>query len=364
MKKFLVLAIISLLAAQAYSQREYRVKNRYFPVAIDESLDGVWEAPESSSDDRADSVYIYKTGLPDFYDLEVPDLELKMKSLWYDTKVFFLFRHLDDSLVNGYINDGMDVDTDLKEGLENRDATAVYLFLDNTTTRLYDTSSMYHNGSYADSIAWFRFVWGANEVEGALRGEAINSLEDLGGEMIQWSDGRYRYAKFSIDIHKISSVYANDSLKYNSVGFEVELTENDKDSYFESPFGIQTRAFWSNDLDSVPMEPRNVLKWGQLTFTYGDTCISCIEATGIYQPTTYFAKIFPNPASVRISAQLDGHYEAQYRIFSLMGQQMLSGTLVGRDNSIELDELESGTYYINIITSDGLFMTEKLLIFK
>lgn len=370
MKKYLILSFVCFLITEVYSQSEFRTKNVYYPIEVDTSLDGVWESNDST--DVADSVYLFKTGIPDHGDLgEITsdgefDLELKMKSLWYGTKAYFLFRHLDDSLVNGYINDTT-LDNSLKPGLENRDATALYFFLDSSDTRFDTDANMYIDSSYIDSVAWIRWVWTGTdefEFEGQLKGDSISSIEDLGGEIIQWEEGIYRYTKLSVDFGSFSSLY--DTLEYKKLGFEFELDENDKELLQpDGSYGIQTRAFWGSDLDSAALETRNIAKWGWLYFTYGDTCTACIEEPAfIKKSTANFANVYPNPASDYINIQLDSYGEVQYRIFNIMGQMIKTGILVGREEQVELNNMNSGTYYLQLIDEKGRLNSNKLLIIR
>lgn len=373
MKKFLLLIVVALIVGEAYSQTSYRVKNRYDTVIVDTTLGGVWGGPEYSGQDVADSVYFSEAGMPNYYDLNVPDLEIKMKALWYRAHLYVLVRRMDDSLVNGYANGAPDVE--LKEGLENRDATAFYLLKNQDLSWEDPRDSFYDNNGHLDSIVWFRWGVETDEFEGGLLGDTINSISEVGGELVQWKQDGYYYSKFSMDFGLIDSSLVvketisipgtDEVIKGHNINtllelaFEVEVNENDKEVLDNGLYGMQTRVFFGGDHGSNPTEPFSVSNWGVLDFTFGDTV-----STALKSQTVDLGSVYPNPASDRINIQFDSYYEAQYRIYSQMGQQMLSGTLLGRDNVIELDDLGSGIYYLNIITSDGKLMSEKLLILK
>jgi len=69
--------------------------------------------------------------------------------------------------------------------------------------------------------------------------------------------------------------------------------------------------------------------------------------------------IFPNPASSRIIIQYAG--QGEYFLFSLSGKLILSGTLDGFKQEINMAGISAGIYMLNIKTRSGSY-TEKLLI--
>jgi hypothetical protein len=360
MKRYFLLAIAFLFISELFSQGTLRTKNRYYDIDIDTTINGIWAGADEVSTDVADSIYLFFTGLPDNGDLQAPDLELKMKSLWYGTKVFFLFRHLDDELVNGYI-DGI-ADTEVKDGLQNRDATALYFFLDTSDVRLDQTDDIYPNSSYIDSIAWFRWVWGTDDFEGELKGDTISDISVLGGEIKQWKDDRYSYAKLSVDITKMAAWY--DSLEYLRFGFDIELDENDKEVKKNDTYGIQTRAFYGSDMDSSALASRNVSNWQWLFFTYGDTCKVCEQTLFVSNTTTDFASVYPNPAREQISLKLESFGLVNYKLFDLTGRLIIVGSDYGSEIIIPLNSVQEGSYYLQLQNSEGKQMTHKILILK
>jgi hypothetical protein len=381
-----MLFLVSFIFMGMFAQPVFRSKSRNAEILLDTTLGGIWAGRDSvyvetiidtifddedeivsidttevyqQLNDLVDSTYFFRTGDPDFGDLHIFDLELKMKSLWHGTKVFFLFRHLDDSLVNGYVNAGLD--TTLIEGLENRDATAIYLYLDTEDNRLDSEDPVYDDDSYLEYISWFRWIWGAPEFEGQYRGEDISSLTDAGVDMIQWHDSVYLYTKLSIDIGVIAPELLETDTTISegiAVGFEVELNENDKEFPKNGLFGIQTRAFWGDDNDSLPMHPRNVSKWGWLYFTYGDD----YNPVSTYEiPAESFASVYPNPASESITISFENYTSSGYRLFDVMGRLVKTGALEGYNGYIQIQDLQRGAYILVIDRQESPPFVQRIL---
>ncbi len=373
MKKFLIVLTLFSGFSCAFSQSTYLSKNRRYEIKLDTLSNGVWTLPDSANKKVIDSLFINQTGLPDFGDLIVPDLELMMKSAWYENKAFFLFRQLDDSLVNGYVN-GVS-DPTVANGLENRDAIALYFYLSETSEWMDSEDSIYITGNYINSTAWLRWVWGTSDFEGEMAGTAINSMNDLGCEMVQWKDGNYRYSKLSFDF----ALLAPHLVKYDTVevdtgsnpgtfitskiidsltvGLAIELTDNDNERELEGFFALQTRAFWANDYDSLPMEPRNMSRWGRFRFVYGDTLIY----TPVRFATHDYARIFPNPAKEVVNVQLEKAGEATYEFYDLTGRIVLSGTIANSYKSIGIEDIRPGLYLIQIRQKGEYPLTKRIL---
>ena len=92
-------------------------------------------------------------------------------------------------------------DNTLADSLVNRDATTIYFYLQNDTVgRQYD-----YDIDDIDSIAWIRFVWGADDMEAQLPGgQIVNTFEEFNADIVQWNDGAFYWAKLSIDLGKIA----------------------------------------------------------------------------------------------------------------------------------------------------------------
>lgn len=373
MKNFLIILTLFSGFSSAFSQAEYKSKNRQYDIQLDTLSNGIWTLPDTADNKVIDSLFISYTGLPDYGDLIVPDLELMMKSAWYESKAFFLFRQLDDSLVNGYEN-GVS-DPTIAAGLENRDAIALYFYLSETSEWMDSEDSIYITGDYVHSTAWIRYVWGTADFEGEKAGVDIGSLQDAGCEMVHWKDGNYRFSKLSLDFANLAphlvqydttvvdtgsspGTYITakiiDSL---TVGFAIELTETDKERELDGLFELQTRAYWANDYDSLPMEPRNMSRWGRLRFVYGDTLLY----TPVKFATHDYARIYPNPAKEFVYVQLEKATEASYDLYDLTGRIVVNGTISNSFASIEVGDIRSGMYLLQIRQKGEYPLTKRIL---
>ncbi|MBN2487321.1 MAG: T9SS type A sorting domain-containing protein [Bacteroidales bacterium] len=370
MRKIVLLGIVLFSAITAYSQRGV-LKSYNFNIrpAMNETANGIWKPFKTNWYDPSadttyyniprstDSMYVSYAGWPDNGDLQVPDLEVKVKSLWYGDSIFFLLQRLDDIYVTGYTPDGQP-DADVKAGLENRDASTLYFYLSADSARL---SSTY---SFSDSVAWLRFVWKSGDVEAKLvNGQMANSFEGFGAESVQWCSGMYCYAKIAVSISKLAAYLPGEferqlsDVGIASVGFAVDASENDKEAG-ESPFEIQTRAYWPSDMGQSAME--NVPSWGWIWFRK-DTLM---YASSVYEPKSAFASVYPNPASDFLTIAYPDNYYGSYRLVDVTGRVVLSGALLPGENAIYLSSLVPGVYYLVMDEKRGVSYTEKVIIGK
>lgn len=86
----------------------------------------------------------------------------------------------------------------------------------------------------------------------------------------------------------------------------------------------------------------------------GPTC----TPTGIVPSQKAAANTFsisPNPASDYVSFELAAEYanNASYRVFDLLGNQVLTGVLVGPHNRINLQSLQSGVYMVKCTAANS-----------
>lgn len=88
-EEFLIILTLFSGFSSAFSQAEYKSKNRQYDIQLDTLSNGIWTLPDTADNKVIDSLFISYTGLPDYGDLIVPDLELMMKSAWYESKAFF-----------------------------------------------------------------------------------------------------------------------------------------------------------------------------------------------------------------------------------------------------------------------------------
>lgn len=295
---------------------------------------------------------IYATD-PNSGDLQAPDLELELKSLWRGDSIYFLFRRMDDSLVNGFI--GNDPDLDLKEGLENRDATSLYLYLHrNDEDRAYEERE-------PDSLTfWISWVWGSDSVEARTSdGNITGDITDLFGAMEYSYTEPYYYTEIGIDLKQlIQNANPEDILEIEDstyIGFDIELYENDKE-IGSAPFGIQTRAFWGSyiwgDAKNQPSD------WGTLIFRNNDTIIASVGN----RPELAFG-MYPNPACEFVSIESSFEIINYIRIVDFAGREVYSAAISDRRKMLNVSGIDAGVYIIQLFGEDGSVGQRKLLIY-
>jgi len=94
-------------------------------------------------------------------------------------------------------------------------------------------------------------------------------------------------------------------------------------------------------------------------FTYQ---INFSVAVGLDEPGVKpDVKVFPNPANDRL--YLKGCQNADIRIFSLTGQQIMSVRVLS-GNSIDVSKLDNGIYTIQIVLEDNSVINKKITILR
>ena len=357
MKRILfVLLVIAYSYSSSAQSVAFRCKNFSYAPKLDTTIDGIWMPTDTVV---VDSAYIEKPSSPNYYDLGVPDLEVKFKALWHDSTVYFLFRRLDDTLVNGYLSDDSP-DNTLCDSLVNRDATAIYINL--KANPIIDDDYLLDR----DSIAWLRFVWQSDSVEGQLPGgQIVNDLESIHSEIKQWKDDDYYWAKLAINIGKMAPhlfkytegadgpTYVIDSA---FVPFAIELNEVDKEIEPE-PYCVQTRAYWGLNVGESVFD--DLSRWSFFYFLYNAFDFNSFST---YQNFNGESLIYPVPASTDFTIQLNQYDEVEYAVYNIMGEMVLTGSFEGQYHTVYIDGFSAGTYFLRLKDSSGNYITSKLLI--
>ncbi len=367
MKRYILLLFV-VVSLSGYSQKTFDCKYFNYKPLMDTTIDGVWSYTDTV---WADSAYIEYPSYPNYYDLGVApsaDLELKYKALYYDSTIYFLFRRVDDEIVNGYNIDGSP-DNTVADSLVNRDATAIYFFLKSDKARYYNTK---HD---IDSVAWLRFVWQADDMEAQLPGgELVNTFEEAHSEIIQWTASGYYWAKLSVNIGKMApylfskynykdtiskeTIYDTLSLDTTYMAFEVELDENDKE--MAAPYAIQTRAYWGRDVGEDAL--KNVDRWSWMYFYHSSFSYVPQKPSSLKFTPESFAAIYPIPASDYLTIKLENFDRVSYYLYDITGRLVKSDRFDGVENTVETSEINSGTYLLRILDSKGNSMSKKVLI--
>ncbi len=380
MKKLLTFVVIYLSFVYTYGQTGYTVTSYNFAPRMDETSGGIWGNWEREIYDtiyksdsvtidtiltiptfgNPDSVYISSVGYPNFGDMYVPDNEVKMKALWNDYTLYFLFQRLDDVYVNG-LTESEEVDTTIKEGMDNLDATKIYFYLTNDAL-VIDSST------YFDSLfSWIQFVWNSDQMQARLpSGEMVYSYDDYYSKLVQWCEGDYCYTKLSIDLNKLKPLLVDtlktqdDSLNYSYTPFLVESTENDKELMVDDLYQLQTRSYWGISIDSNATD--YVSSW-PLLYIYKDTINQYVTPTLSVQQN--FAEVYPNPASDHINIQLEEFSDVQYYLYDIMGRMVLTGQFYDNSHQVYIDGLSPGSYFLVMRNrSNGSIMNRKILVLR
>jgi len=73
------------------------------------------------------------------------------------------------------------------------------------------------------------------------------------------------------------------------------------------------------------------------------------------------AGIYPNPTTGNIMLILDGEHDVEYQVQSLDGIPLINGVTEGQSAQIEMEHLENGVYLIQLISSNELLETKKII---
>lgn len=342
---------------------------------MEKSETGMWQFWEYLNEDSIkvggypDSIYCTKTGFPDNGDLIVPDLELKMKSLWYGDSLYFLLRRLDDSLVNGLNSDGTP-DSDVADGISNVDATTLYFYFSNSSYRKDNNIE-----SPNDSVAWLSFVWNdqVNDTNIMMArlpgsGDTVYTYDEFSTKFVQWYEEPYYYVKLAINMVNLAPYYStlifnSDSLNssdtnyFFSCGFELETTENDKEGI--APFELQTRAYLRTNLGENPLS--RISDWSELRILQAPDSVLYISSIKALR-NNLIASVYPVPANDYVTIYLAEQGKTNCLLFDLTGRILISRVLHNQTNTLNLTALQPGTYFIRLQNDKGQASTRKILI--
>jgi DNA-binding beta-propeller fold protein YncE len=99
------------------------------------------------------------------------------------------------------------------------------------------------------------------------------------------------------------------------------------------------------------------------SYLYVDNLAFAGTSSGISDgPAKSLVEVFPNPASQFVYvAQTNPSKETIFEINSIDGKLVQTGIISGIKSKIELKDLKSGVYFINLI-NDGVKTTKRLVI--
>lgn len=87
------------------------------------------------------------------------------------------------------------------------------------------------------------------------------------------------------------------------------------------------------------------------------------SAVGIFSNSKLFKQLvaFPNPTNGVLNLQLKGESDKNVEVYNLLGEKVLSVTLVPTSNSIDLSSLTNGIYTVKVTSTEGEFQNKVIL---
>jgi len=139
----------------------------------------------------------------------------------------------------------------------------------------------------------------------------------------------------------------------NNHPFTGEYLLNEDSTFYMSSSETCNNGFFYNN-DSI-----YIFNCGTVTYKYyGKKVASNI----VSKRNIEYLHIYPNPVSNNLIVEINLHCNsANYTIYNFQGKTVLNGSIVKREN-IDTSHLESGIYFIKIITDDNLINVEKIII--
>lgn len=144
----------------------------------------------------------------------------------------------------------------------------------------------------------------------------------------------------------------------NKDSFTAIATDNDG-NYIAG--GYQRNQLFTAEDDGI----ETLTKVGGIT-SYTDffiaklAAVPCGTNAGIEGHSLNNIKVYPNPTNGFIYLQTD-EIVNNFEVMNLLGQVVKSGDVKKSQNSIQLEELKSGTYLLKLYTADGKVISQKII---
>ncbi len=113
--------------------------------------------------------------------------------------------------------------------------------------------------------------------------------------------------------------------------------------------GCATYRYYVMDADDNPMDSIDVRFCGTLS---------------IEEQENLEVSIFPNPANsqVNVTVALNNNSNYTFKLFSVLGNEVLNKTLVDGNNTMDVKALPNGVYFYSILKANDVIETKKLVI--
>lgn len=130
-------------------------------------------------------------------------------------------------------------------------------------------------------------------------------------------------------------------------------------------YGTSTEwiPFIGYEFPSVPITDLHIFNnWFLYAATYGRSIYSAeILITNISEFEEYPFKVFPNPASERVTIQIESALEGEMTIYNQLGAQMYTEPFSGTAKTLSVSNFTPGLYFVTL-TSGTKKVTQKLIV--
>ncbi len=92
-----------------------------------------------------------------------------------------------------------------------------------------------------------------------------------------------------------------------------------------------------------------------------DKELECLNLTAVIEVNTPSVSISPNPTSDVINIR-NTEFATEYTISNYYGEMILQGELIEGQNTLDISELESGMYFVQLSNNSGMIKAEKIIV--
>ncbi len=169
--------------------------------------------------------------------------------------------------------------------------------------------------------------------------------------------------KVSLQIHKneLDVETGKTTYTYNSAGILIEEKYESKDGANYQLVNRDSIVVDANNriaeeyVYSMDFSVNKVIMTGRMK--------SLGSAVGIFSNSKLFKQLiaFPNPTNGVLNLELKGESDKNVEVYNLLGEKVLSVTLLTTSNSIDLSGLTNGIYTVKVKSNEGEFQNKVIL---
>lgn len=164
--------------------------------------------------------------------------------------------------------------------------------------------------------------------------------------------GQYQ---ISIDFQDTASIFVNYPYVSAVLDCSGDTVATGSIFYFGHPSGT-SQDYPVNAIGSMSCLPLTAVFIYGDSFGNTDTCLLTFGTTGLFKPETNETALllFPNPTQNLVSfITTTEDIGIPYNVVDYMGKVVLSGTIVANKTTIDMSELSSGIYLLNLENQPG-----------